>query len=195
MGEQQQDDKRTMAFVGDSITATGKWQEWFPDDEIINFGVAGYTTDDVIASLDDVIESVPDEILMLIGTNDLGLRYSVEHLVRNVETVLVELRRELPGARMLVQSILPRTEEFAPLITDANIHLRQFSSTVRAQYLDLWPALATSSGALNELFTEDGLHLNSAGYEAWLEELRPGLERLRELPPMSRPLHVIDGIV
>lgn len=195
MGEQQQDDKRTMAFVGDSITATGEWQEWFPDDEIINFGVAGYTTDDVIASLDDVIESVPDEILMLIGTNDLGLRYSVEHLVRNVETVLVELRRELPGARMLVQSILPRTEEFAPLITDANIHLRQFSSTVRAQYLDLWPALATSSGALNELFTEDGLHLNSAGYEAWLEELRPGLERLRELPPMSRPLHVIDGIV
>lgn len=195
MGEQQQDDKRTMAFVGDSITATGKWQEWFPDDEIINFGVAGYTTDDVIASLDDVIESVPDEILMLIGTNDLGLRYSVEHLVRNVETVLVELRRELPGARMLVQSILPRTEEFAPLITDANIHLRQFSSTVRAQYLDLWPALATSSGALNELFTEDGLHLNGAGYEAWLEELRPGLERLRELPPMSRPLHVIDGIV
>lgn len=195
MGEQQQDDKRTMAFVGDSITATGEWQEWFPDDEIINFGVAGYTTDDVIASLDDVIESVPDEILMLIGTNDLGLRYSVEHLVRNVETVLVELRRELPGARMLVQSILPRTEEFAPLITDANIHLRQFSSTVRAQYLDLWPALATSSGALNELFTEDGLHLNRAGYEAWLEELRPGLERLRELPPMSRPLHVIDGIV
>lgn len=195
MGEQQQDDKRTMAFVGDSITATGEWQEWFPDDEIINFGVAGYTTDDVIASLDDVIESVPDEILMLIGTNDLGLRYSVEHLVRNVETVLVELRRELPGARMLVQSILPRTEEFAPLITDANIHLRQFSSTVRAQYLDLWPALATSTGALNELFTEDGLHLNRAGYEAWLEELRPGLERLRELPPMSRPLHVIDGIV
>lgn len=194
MGEQL-DDRRMIAFVGDSITATGDWQAWFPDDDIINFGVPGYTTDDVIARLDDIIDSAPDDILMLIGTNDLGLRYSVEHLVRNTETVLVELRRELPGTRMLVQSIMPRTPEFAPLITDANIHLRQFSSTVRAQYLDLWPALATASGALNERFTEDGLHLNGAGYEAWLEELRPGLERLRDLPPMSRPLHVIDGLI
>jgi lysophospholipase L1-like esterase len=44
---------------------------------------------------------------------------------------------------------------------------------------------------LNPDFSDDGLHLNAAGYEAWLSELRPGLERLREEPPMSRPISII----
>jgi lysophospholipase L1-like esterase len=183
---------RTVAFVGDSLTAKGDWQSWFPDIEAINFGVSGYTTDDVLARVDEIVAARPDEILLLIGTNDLGLRRSVEHLVRNIEVMLVDFRRELPGARMLVQSVLPRGVEFAPRIQDANIHLRQFCATVRAQYLDLWPQFALSDGSLDPALSDDGLHLNAAGYEAWLGELRPALERLRELPPMSRPIQVVS---
>ena len=162
------------------------------DVEVKNFGVPGYTSDDVVSLLDEIIESHPDEILLLIGTNDLGLRRSVEHLVRNVESALVQLRRALPGAQLLTQSIMPRAAEFAPSIQDANIHLRQFCPTVYAQYLDLWPAMATDDGSLRPEFSDDELHLNAAGYEAWLDELRPGLERLRNLPPMSSPIRIID---
>jgi lysophospholipase L1-like esterase len=75
-------------------------------------------------------------------------------------------------------------------VQDANRHLRQFAATVHAQYLDLWPALADGD-ALRGDYTDDGLHLNAAGYEAWLGELRPGLERLRGEPPMSRPISII----
>jgi lysophospholipase L1-like esterase len=93
---------------------------------------------------------------------------------------------------MLLQSILPRAREFADQIQTANIHLRQFAATVRAQYLDLWPALALESGELNPAFSDDQLHLNAAGYDAWLGELRPALERLRDEPPMSRPIQAIN---
>ena len=90
------------------------------------------------------------------------------------------------------ESILPRTADQAPRIQDANRHLRQFSSTVRAQWLDLWPALADESGeALRPEFTTDGVHLSDEGYRAWVAELLPGLERLRGEPPMSRPLTVL----
>ncbi|MCU1513773.1 MAG: hypothetical protein JWO10_863, partial [Microbacteriaceae bacterium] len=122
---------------------------------------------------------------------DLGMRQSVEHLVRNVQTTMVELRRQLPGSRMLLQSILPRGREFADRIQEANIHLRQFAATVHAQYLDLWPALAMDDGELNPAYSTDRLHLNEAGYEAWLGELRPGLDRLRDLPPMTSPIQAI----
>lgn len=191
MGERQEDDVQRVAFIGDSITASGDWQAWFPDIDAVNLGVPGYTSDDVLATLDDIVEVQPDEIYILIGTNDLGLRRSVEHLVRNIEVSLVHLRRELPGVRVLLQSIMPRGADFAPSIQDANIHLRQFCATVRAHYLDLWPAMATSEGALRPELSDDGLHLNANGYEAWLDELRPGVERLRGLPPMSRPMHII----
>ncbi|HEY0260483.1 MAG TPA: GDSL-type esterase/lipase family protein [Lacisediminihabitans sp.] len=183
---------KTVLFLGDSITAGGDWSAWFPDVNTLNFGVPGSTSEDVLARLDTVVAADPDEIVLLIGTNDLGLRRSVESLVRTVQTILVDLRRELPGARLLLQSIMPRGREFADRIREANIHLRQFSSTVHAQFLDLWPAMALEDGELNPAFSDDRLHLNEAGYQAWLAELRPGLERLREEPPMTRPMQAIN---
>ena len=189
--EQSDDDREIVVFLGDSITQDGQWSEWFPDLNVTNMGVGGSTTDDVLARFDEVVAARPDEIVLLIGTNDLGTRQTVEHLVRNIETLCVNLRRELPGSRMLVQSVMPRGREYAQRIQEANIHLRQFSSTVHAQFLDLWPALALEDGELNPAYSDDRLHLNDAGYEAWLLELRPALDRLRESPPMTTPIQII----
>lgn len=179
-----------LLFAGDSLTAGGDWGAWFPDDEVLNHGVGGDTTADVVARIDEIVAADPDSVVLMIGTNDFAQRRSVEQVVRAIETIMVELRRQLPGVRLLLQSIPPRGPEFSDRIHDANRHLRQFAATVRAQYLDLWPALAVDD-ALNPDFTDDGLHLNEAGYQAWLDELRPGLERLREEPPMSRPITII----
>lgn len=182
---------QSLAFFGDSLTASGTWDSWFPDYTTHNFGVAGDTTDELLARLPDLVEAQPDAVALLVGTNDLGVRRSVEHLVRNAELLLVNLRRDLPGTRTLVQSIMPRGREFAEQIQDANRHLRQFSPTVHAQYLDLWPALALDDGELNPAFSEDRLHLNATGYEAWLAELKPAIERLEDAAPMSRPISII----
>lgn len=181
----------SIAFLGDSITYHADWNQWFPERETFNLGVSGDTTDHVILRLNSVTELSPDCVALLIGTNDLGTRGTVEHLVRNIELIMVSLRRDLPGARLLVQSIMPRGVEFAAQVKDANRHLRQFSSSVNAQYLDLWPALAREDGEINPDFSDDRLHLNDEGYRVWLQELRPALERLEEAPPMSRPLAIV----
>lgn len=185
------DQRESIAFIGDSITAGGDWESWFPDARTLNFGVGGSTTDNVLALVDEIVEARPDDIILLVGTNDLGTRQTVEHLVRNIQSICVTLRRELPGSRMLVQSVMPRAREFSPRIHDANIHLRQFSSTVNAQFLDLWPALSLEDGEINPAYSDDRLHLNDAGYEAWLGELRPAIGRLREAPPMTTPIQII----
>lgn len=182
----------TIAFVGDSLVREGSWAEWLGGHTVHNFGVDGDTTDDVMERLDAVIQTRPDEVLLLIGTNDLAIRKSVEHLVRNIESMLIELRKELPDSRVLVHSILPRGREFARAIKDANIHLRQFCATVHAQYLDLWPALAQADGSIDPQFSDDALHLNAEGYQTWLSELLPALERLREKPPMTSPIRIIS---
>jgi lysophospholipase L1-like esterase len=179
------DARESIAFVGDSLIAGGRWDEWFPDFEVHNFGIAGSTTDDLLARLDDIVLSQPDEIVLLVGTEDFSRRGSVEHIVRNIETALVTLRKELPGTRLLLVSILPRAREFADRIHEANRHLWQFVATVYGQYLDAWPGLALEDGELNPVYTADRLHLTDEGYEAWLAELRPALERLRNQPPMS----------
>ena len=180
-----------LLLLGDSLTAAGDWAAWFPEHDVRNHGVSGDTTDAVLARLDAVVAEQPDSIALLAGTNDLAMRQSVEHIVRNLEYALVAIRRDLPGVRMLLQSIMPRGREFADQIQDANRHLRQFAPTVNAQYLDLWPALALEDGELNPEFSDDRLHLNARGYEAWLAELRPAVDRLDEAPPMSGAIPVI----
>ena len=185
---------KTLAFVGDSLTHTGDWSQWLTDYEVHNLGVGGETSKDLISRVNEIVALEPDAIVLLIGTNDLAWRRTVEHVVRNVETVLVDLRRALPETRILVQSLLPRAREFAPAIRDVNRHLRQFAPTVYAHYLDLWPVLAMADGELNTQHSSDRLHLEPSGYEVWCAELVPALERLFSEPPTSRSIRTVTQL-
>jgi lysophospholipase L1-like esterase len=182
--------KPRTVFVGDSITEGGRWQEWFPEVEAFNLGVGGDTTEGLIARLDEVVAIDPDTVVLLIGTNDVANRRAVEQVVRGIETILVTLRSQLPDARFLVQSVLPRGHEYSEFVQDINRHVWQFAATVRAHYLDLWPVMALDDGELNPAYSDDRLHLNEAGYDAWLSELVPALERVHDLPPSSRPIRL-----
>lgn len=182
------------AFIGDSLTEAGRWQEWFPDVEVINLGVGGDTTDDLIERVPQIVEAAPNTLVLLIGTNDLAWRRSAEHIVRNIETVLVRLRRDLPQSQILLQSVLPRDRESAETVREVNRHLWQFAHSVKSQYLDLWPLMALDDGELNPEFSDDRLHLNERGYEAWLSELRPALEALHGQPPSSRAIFLPRGL-
>lgn len=181
----------SIVFVGDSITAGGRWQEWFPGFDVHVEADSGDTTDRLTERLPSIVELQPATIAILIGANDFGQNRSVEYVVRSIEYFLAIVRQEVPDCRMLVQSIMPRGREFSADIQDANRHLRQYARNVHAQYLDLWPAMALDDGELSPEFTNDRLHLTEAGYRAWLGELEPALERLRDAPPMSRPISII----
>jgi lysophospholipase L1-like esterase len=181
--ETKTDGERAMKptiFLGDSITEAGRWTQWFPELETVNMGIAGETTDDVVARLPEVIQADPGTVVVLVGTNDIGRRRrSTEYIGRNIETILVELRKNLPEARIVLQSVMPRTKDFAKGVHEINVHIRQFASvsTARAEWLDLWPVLADADGSLSPEYSDDGLHLNEAGYKAWVEALRPVLLR------------------
>ena len=176
-----------VVFVGDGLSAAARWRDRFPEFEVQNLGVNGDTTDEVIARLDDVVDTAPDAIVLQVGTNDVGWQRSDEYIVRNIETILCELRKHLPSVRLIVQSVPPREEDFTPVIRSINRHLRQFAPTVKARYLDLWPVLADAEGRLSAQWSTDGLRLTEPGYDVWLAELRPALVEALE-HPLSVPV-------
>ena len=148
-------------------------------------------SEDCLESLDSIVSVAPQSLVVIVGSSDLAVRRTVEHLVRNVELLLVSVRRELPGIRTLVQSIPPREREFASAIRDANRHLRQFAPISGAHFLDLWPALALDDGELNPAYSADRVNLNGAGIDALRSELAPAIERLENAAPMSRPIAIM----
>lgn len=172
-------------LIGDSLVAGGAWQAWLPQVDIVNAGVPGETSGDVLARVRPTREagassSVPSwdgaaAVCVLVGTNDLTLRRPQEEIVRNIAGILRALRTEIPQAVLLVQSIMPRTSRMRGSIRSLNESLRMIADSAGARWLDLWPVLADPDGRLRAEFTTDRLHLTDAGYEAWLSVFRPAL--------------------
>jgi lysophospholipase L1-like esterase len=181
--------RKSTIFLGDSLTEQGQWSDWLSDYSAVNAGVAGNTTEDVLARLNEVIDQDPETVVLMIGTNDLAWRRSVEQIVRNVESILVALRKELPEVRLIAQSVLPRDADKADEIREINIHLWQFAPTVKAEWLDLWPTFADEQGELKAEYSEDLLHLTPAGYEAWVNAVRAVLAN--PPAPLTRSIPII----
>lgn len=164
---------RTTVILGDSLTGDGGWASLLPDDPtgdgpaVTDLGRAGQTTDDVLALLPEVVAADPATVVLSVGTHDLGARRrGPEPTVRALETILAHLRRDLPAARLVVLSVPPRARELAERIRVVNIHLRQFAPVVRAEHVDLWPALGSGDGELDPAFSDDRLHLGPDGAAA-----------------------------
>ena len=162
-------------FLGDSLTERGDWQQVLPGQHVLNFGIGGNTTDDVLERLDEVVAARPSIVVLEIGTNDFAWRIPLEEVVETIERLLVELRAKLPDARLLVQSILPRQPEYAHVVHTVNEQIQAFAPSVDVEYLDVWPALAGDDEGIKPEFTVDGLHLSDAGYAAWYALLRTAL--------------------
>ncbi|MFE1665741.1 GDSL-type esterase/lipase family protein [Microbacterium sp. P02] len=162
-----------VVFIGDSITAGGLWHEWFPEVSVANRGIDGDTTEGVLARLSSAVAGAPARVFILIGTNDLSWKVSPDVIVGRVTQILDGIRGASPTTEIFLQSVMPRNAKFHDRITDLNRRYRHLAQEQHVTYLDLWPALADSDGALTSHFTLDGLHLNGAGYRAWSAVLRP----------------------
>ncbi|MGW4533195.1 GDSL-type esterase/lipase family protein [Nocardia sp. NPDC004340] len=166
-----------VVFFGDSITEGGLWDEWFPEVAPVNRGIGGNTVDDLRARIDTAINA-PSAIFLLIGTNDLGLGQSPAQVAENLRRLVEEIRDRAPHVPLYIQSVMPRKAKFAARIRELNAAAWQTAALADATYIDLWPTLADSNGALRPEFTRDGLHLSGAGYAAWIEVLKPHLAAL-----------------
>ncbi|WP_189016576.1 GDSL-type esterase/lipase family protein [Paenarthrobacter histidinolovorans] len=163
-----------IVFLGDSISEGGLWEEWFPTVEVLNRGIGGETSAQVLDRLDTAINE-PRAVFLLIGTNDLTRGLTIDVIERNVRSILQCIRQRSPECTVFVQSVMPRTAARKEELQELNQRLLELcrAATPSTRFIDLWPVLATSEGTLNPHFSEDNLHLNGDGYRAWVDLIRP----------------------
>lgn len=161
-----------VVFLGDSITEGSLWHEWFPGVAVANRGIAGDNTEGVLSRLDTAIVS-PAKVFLMIGTNDLALRRPVDQIIDTAAAIVQQIVSMTPPQTLVVQSVLPRSKKYRARIERLNASYRAEAEHAGATYLDLWPQFSNRSGGLRNDFTRDDVHLNSAGYRAWVDALRP----------------------
>jgi lysophospholipase L1-like esterase len=168
-----------VVFVGDSITYACNWAATLGNSNIVNQGVSGDTTRDILARLDSVADPQARAYFIMAGINDLTRGIPPDETVSNIRKIVLTLKQASPDADIVLQSILPVNSRIRPfpfetsLVKDVNDELRQIADVkTRVVFLDLYPSFLDGNGRLKNEFTYDGLHLSAAGYETWAEILR-----------------------
>ncbi|MBZ8179947.1 GDSL-type esterase/lipase family protein [Oscillatoria salina] len=169
----------SIIFLGDSLTAEGKWSELFANPKIKNRGIGGDTTVGLLARLDKIIESQPQKIFLMIGVNDIYQGVSANTVYNNYRTILERFTQETPRTQVYIQSILPINKNLViyptaannQQISQLNSQLKQLAAEFSYTYVDIFDSLADEENNLKPIYTHDGIHLNGQGYRPWKEIL------------------------
>jgi lysophospholipase L1-like esterase len=163
-------------FLGDSITDGCEWAELFKNVKIINRGISGDTTNGVLERLDEVIESRPAAVFLMIGINDLARERSVKYILDNLGKIIRKIGKMSPGTTLYVQGLLPVSSKFHqfPAYTNKtreilaiNKGLENFCRRSDVVYINLYSSFVTEDDRLDSAYTNDGLHLSGKGYLLW----------------------------
>lgn len=182
----------SVVFIGDSLVEFFPIREFFPDIPILNRGIGGNTTTDVLNRLDTSIYNLkPARVFLWIGTNDLARNpFKINEIVANIELIINKIQKNLPETKIYLLSIPPirsptkakfikkvilkkRTNE---KIQEMNQLIKNMCIAHNIQYIELFPFLTDEKGELKEQYTLEGLHLSAKAYLIVAEKIKPYLE-------------------
>lgn len=98
-------------FLGDSITERSYFEEVYTGLTVINRGIGSDTTDGVIYRLDEIVESNPEKIFLMIGINDIGNGLTTDEIIENYTEILDYIQEKSPDTKIYIQSVLPCNSE------------------------------------------------------------------------------------
>lgn len=185
----QETDKGAVVFLGDSITrGWGDLSHHFPDYQCANRGISGDTTRGILFRLnEDVLDLEPAAIVLLIGTNDIGIGADPADVADNIKAILAAIRRRDESLPVVVCKVMPRADGVPNAASSIEELNRRVTPLVEADSncipCDTWSIFGDDGTATREEFP-DLLHLNEAGYGHWKAALLPILAELK-LPASS----------
>ena len=173
-------------FLGDSITDYYDLDKYYEGYKVVNSGISGDQTSDI---LDDLEKRAyvynPSTIFLLVGTNDYIHNKKEDETVNNIKEIVEKLNKNLPNAKIYLESIYPinntddskiskpmvgiRTNDS---IKKINSELKQYCNDKNCTYLDMYSLLEDKDGNLKLEYTKEGLHMSSEGYEVITKELK-----------------------
>lgn len=118
-----------------------------------------------------VVPYQPRLVLVYAGDNDLAEGRSPREILHSFTAFVEGVRRSLPDTRIAYISIKPSPARYSliPQARTANALIEAYAASVpNTDYIDVFTPMLTADGMPRaELFREDALHLNQAGYALW----------------------------
>jgi lysophospholipase L1-like esterase len=177
------------------------WDESFggavPQDLALNIGISGDRTEHLLHRILpkaqgglgelDAPALAPECFVLMVGINNSYAPEApvADSVYEGVLAVMRALHARKPGARLVLQSILPTSEPARDEAVVRPVNARLVALVKTAEFagfttwLDLYPSFVDAQGRQDAGLFVDGLHPNEAGYRVWRDRLVPALAAVR----------------
>ena len=172
------------AFVFTGSSSVRMWDTLatdFPGKPLLNRGFGGSQLRDSVHYAQQIaVRYQPRMILIYAGDNDIDAGRSPQQVLHDFRAFVARIRRDLPDTPIAFLAIKP-----SPLRAQQLPRQQQANALVRAEarrlhqveFIDVaTPMLGADGQPRAELFIEDRLHMNRAGYELWRGIVAPYLD-------------------
>ena len=172
-------DSNLIIFTGSSsIRFWETLADDFPKHNVINRGFGGSHMSDLQYYLEDlVIKHSPAMVFIYEGDNDIADSEEPSAILAETALVVQELQTALPDITIGLISVKPSIArwDLRSAYKRYNQLLEDMTATIDGVYfVDVWKPMLVRGRMLREdLFVEDGLHMNAAGYQIWTEAVYP----------------------
>jgi hypothetical protein len=137
------------------------------------------TAQGTIPMLDALAEMDCSKVYVMLGVNELGWPRA-EKFKEQYGKIIDRIREDHPNAQVAIQSLLPvsaRQEAKKSYVNNERIAvynqlLKELAQEKDCPYLNVAEAVSDETGCLRADWTFDGIHLNVAGCQAWLDYLK-----------------------
>ena len=169
-----------VVFYGSStIRLWNSLEEDFPHINSLNLGFGGA----FISSLSQHFERLftfkaPKVIVLYLGGNDLTLGWTAAKIVENINSLIEKIHHKYPTTTLLNLSIKPSLERAIQMEKIIQINTAMDALSKNSTFLkqvDFFDALMDGEAVKRQFLLQDGLHLNTDGYEILKNHLKPYL--------------------
>ena len=174
--------KETIVFTGSSSIRT--WEDLqllFPEFQVVNSGFGGSHASDLLAYTDELILRYhPSKVFIYEGDNDLFERKRPAKILKDINKILSSIWMQNPETEVVLISAKPSISRWSRrrAFKRLNRRFKRLSTKqINLEYVDIWTPMLSGSKLKEDLFLEDGLHMNQKGYQIWKEAIDPYLKQ------------------
>ena len=188
---------QAVVFIGDS-SIQGLYADAVACPSV-SYGIGSDTTVGVLRRLPHYRSLThASAVVLAIGGNDMKYRDN-QAIVQNYRRILQAIPQGVP---VVCSAVLPVNETMMTPGGFSNARIRSLNAALqslctsdpRCIFLDVGSKLVDSAGNLSASFQDgDGLHLNSAGNQIWIDELRDAVKKAQQVGEANPVLNPGDG--
>jgi len=164
--------RKTIVFTGSSSIRT--WEnlnQLFPKHQIVNTGFGASQATDLLAYANELILTFnPHMVFIYEGDNDLAVNKRPKEIINTTLEIIKRIRDKNNSVKIVLIAAKPSIVRWSLKRKYKNLN-RKFKRLCRKenslQFADIWKPMLEGRKLKQDIFENDGLHMNSEGYQIW----------------------------